>query len=92
MVGCKPATQNAEEAIEVENVVVDDEQPEVYNVVEVDPEFPGGIDSLQFSGQFPAALCRILFLYGCENRSGKSRPVLADILRTVENTDNVPGL
>ena len=46
MVGCKPATQNAEEAIEVENVVVDDEQPEVYNVVEVDPEFPGGIEAL----------------------------------------------
>lgn len=46
MVGCKPATQNAEEAIEVENVVVDDEQPEVYNVVEVDPKFPGGIEAL----------------------------------------------
>ncbi|MCR5445782.1 MAG: M56 family metallopeptidase [Bacteroidales bacterium] len=46
MVGCKPATQNADEAIEVENVVVDDEQPEVYNVVEVDPEFPGGIEAL----------------------------------------------
>lgn len=46
MVGCKPATQNAEEAIEVENVVVDDEQPEVYNIVEVDPEFPGGIEAL----------------------------------------------
>ena len=51
MVGCKPAgekTVNQEEDMSVVNVTVDevDNDETVFNVVEVDPEFPGGMEAL----------------------------------------------
>ena len=51
MVGCKPAgekTVNQEEDMSVVNVTVDDVDNDetVFNVVEVDPEFPGGMEAL----------------------------------------------
>ena len=50
MVGCKPAVNpNADDTTPVANVVVDDttiSDDFIYNVVEKDPEFPGGIEAL----------------------------------------------
>ena len=50
MVGCKPAANtNADDTFQVVNVVDDDitdSADSIYEVVEVDPEFPGGIESL----------------------------------------------